>query len=889
MNKQMKYLSVAVAMVLGLTAGAAGAKTSQNEVTRTTLNNGLRVVIVHDDLAPVVTTEMNYLVGADEVAKGFPGTAHAMEHMMFRGSPGLSKDQLLAIASNVGGNFNADTQHGVTQYFFTVPSQDLDVALHIASIRMRGVDVTETGWKKERGAIEQEVSRDHSNPGYKFMLQLNRHMFAGTPYAWQGLGTRASFDKTTAKQLKKFHDTWYAPNNAILVIAGDVDPTATLAKVKSLFGDIPRKKLPSKPTFHFSPMQAKTIKLPTDYPVGIVAKAWRVPGLRDKDYATALVLSSAMGSKRGELFAMGLTGKALFGGFGGQFMPHAGIAFAQAGFPRGGDAQKVLKNLDAIVAKAAAKGVPAALVKAAKQKAIADMEYKKNSVSGLANAWSAALANGGFHSPDDLRAAIAAVTPADVDALAKRIFNPDHAVTAILTPQSSGKPVSHSKFGGAESFAGKPSGKVTLPDWAKSAFAKLTLPTFSTHPTAFTLDNGLRVIVQPESVSKTVEMFGSIKTNADMQAPKGKKGVASVLGTLFNFGTTTMNRLQFQAALDAISAHESAGSSFSLAVPSANFAQGVKLLAANELHPAMPQRAFMVMQHNLAGAQAGTIKSPGFLNNIHLDKALLPANDPGLRYATPKSIGSLSLADVKAYYKQTFRPDMTTIVVIGDVTPEQARKVVEANFGSWKAGGSKPDVDYPAVPLNKPGQFHTPDSSAVQDSVTLSEMIDMTENSPDRYAVMLGNDILGGGFGSVLMRDLRIKGSLVYGVSSGASLDKHRGQFSVSYGSDPDKVGKARAMVIRDIKQMQNTPVSADALHSAKGKILRQLQLSQSSFGAIAGSLLSLSEQGKPLDSGEITAHKYYDMTANQIQAVFKKYLRADGFVTAVKGPVPKG
>jgi zinc protease len=297
----------------------------------------------------------------------------------------------------------------------------------------------------------------------------------------------------------------------------------------------------------------------------------------------------------------------------------------------------------------------------------------------------------------------------------------------------------------------------------------------------------------------------------------------------------------------------------------------------------------MVMQHRQAGVAAGTIKSPGFLNGIHLSKALLPANDPGLRYATPKSIGSLSLADVKAYYKQTFRPDMTTIVVIGDVTPEQARKVVEANFGSWKAIGSKPDVDYPAAPLNKPGQFHTPDSSAVQDSVTLSEMIDMTENSPDRYAVMLGNDILGGGFGSILMHDLRIKGSLVYGVSSAASLDKHRGRFSVSYGSDPDKVGKARAMVVRDIKQMQTTPVSADALHAAKGKILRQLQLGQSSFGAIAGNLLSLSEQGKPLDSSEIAAHKYYDMTADQIQAAFKKYLRADGFVTAVKGPVPKG
>ncbi len=869
--------------------GSALAKTpAHDNVTRATLDNGLRVVIVHDDLAPVVTTEMNYLVGADEVPEGFPGTAHAVEHMMFRGSPGLDKDQLLAIAANMGGSFNANTQHGVTQYYFTVPAQDIGVALRVAAIRMRGVDMTEQGWNKERGAIEQEVSRDHSNPAYKFLTQLHAHMFAGTPYAYMGLGTRTSFNKTTAADLKKFHATWYAPNNAILVIAGDVDPARTLDQVKSLFGDIPRKPLPPKPSFHFRPMQARTVKLPTDFPVGIVALAWRMPGLRDADYATARVLSDAMASKRGQLFAMGLTGKALFGDFGSNFMPHAGIAFAQAGFPRDGDAQKVLQTLRSILAETAAKGVPAALVEAAKQKAIAGLEFRKNSVPGLANAWSAALANGGLESPDDLRAAIAAVTPAQVNALARRIFDPAHAVTAILTPQSSGKPVSHGSFAGAESFAGKPAANVVLPDWAQAAFAKLALPKSAIDPVSFTLDNGLRVIVQPESVSKTVEVYGRIKTNSDMQAPKGQKGVAGVLDSLFEFGTRKLDRLQFQAALDAISARVSAGSSFSLAVPSQHFARGVQLLAANELRPALPQQAFAIMQRNQARAQAGQIKSPGFLHAIHLDRALYPAGYPGLRYATPKSIDSLDLAAVKAYYRQTFRPDLTTIVVIGDVTPQQARKVIQANFGSWQASGPKPDTDYPATPPNRPSQFRTPDSSAVQDSVTLAQTLALTRDSPDRYALYLGNEVLGGGFHSLLMRDLRVKAGLVYGVGSSVDLLKNGGEFTVRYGCDPDKVGQARAMVVRDIRHLQKTPIGAGTLHAAKGKILRQLQLGQSSFGAIAGYLLRQSLAGKPLDSDAIAARKYFDMTAAQVQAAFRKYLRPDAFVTAVKGPAAK-
>ena len=129
-----------------------------SNVTRATLANGLRVIVVRDTLAPVVTTVMNYQVGSNEAPAGFPGMAHAQEHMMFRGSPGLSADQLADISAAMGGNFNADTQQTVTQYFFTVPAEDLDVALHLEAVRMRGSLDTDDLWKEERPAIEQEVA-----------------------------------------------------------------------------------------------------------------------------------------------------------------------------------------------------------------------------------------------------------------------------------------------------------------------------------------------------------------------------------------------------------------------------------------------------------------------------------------------------------------------------------------------------------------------------------------------------------------------------------------------------------------------------------------------------------------------------------------------------------
>src|SRR5579863_2273515 len=193
-------------LLLGLLMATSAPQTagSDTDVTRATLDNGLRVVIIRNPLAPVVTVENNYLVGANETPEGFPGMAHAQEHMAFRGCSGVSADQTAAIFAQLGGFGNADTQQIITQYFTTVPAADLEVALRLDSACMQDVDDAAAEWAHEKGAIEQEVARDLSEPVYKFLTRLNEDMFSGTPYAHDGLGTRDSFEKTTGGQLKAF-------------------------------------------------------------------------------------------------------------------------------------------------------------------------------------------------------------------------------------------------------------------------------------------------------------------------------------------------------------------------------------------------------------------------------------------------------------------------------------------------------------------------------------------------------------------------------------------------------------------------------------------------------------------------------------------------------------
>jgi zinc protease len=160
----------------------ASESVQEQGILRATLKNGLSVVIIRNSLAPVVATMVNYLAGSDEAPEGFPGMAHAQEHMMFRGSPGLTANQLSDIIAAMGGMFDADTQQMVTQYFLVVPAEDLDVALHIEAIRMRGVLDKERLWKEERGAIEQEVAQDLSDPEYVFYTRVIADMFKGIPF-----------------------------------------------------------------------------------------------------------------------------------------------------------------------------------------------------------------------------------------------------------------------------------------------------------------------------------------------------------------------------------------------------------------------------------------------------------------------------------------------------------------------------------------------------------------------------------------------------------------------------------------------------------------------------------------------------------------------------------
>jgi zinc protease len=227
--------------------------------------------------------------------------------------------------------------------------------------------------------------------------------------------------------------------------------------------------------------------------------------------------------------------------------------------------------------------------------------------------------------------------------------------------------------------------------------------------------------------------------------------------------------------------------------------------------------------------------------------------------------------------------------VIGDITAEEARAVIEKCFSEWKASGAKPPVVLPPVPANKPSAVNVPDPAQVQDTVDLSQQLELNRFHRDYYALQLGNHVLGGGFYATrLYRELRQKAGYVYNIDDSLHASETRATYTIDYGCDPQNVSKARALIQQELVAMQKSEVTPGELQQAKALLLRQIPLRESSEDSIAAGLIGHARIGLPLDEPSRAAQRYFNMTAAEVRAAFSKWIDPANFVQVVRGPTPQ-
>jgi zinc protease len=289
-----------IASLIALVAGASLSATPQAfkvPFTQFQLDNGLRVVLSEDHSAPVIAVAVYYDVGSRNEVKGRSGFAHLFEHMMFQGSENIGKAEHFKYVESNGGTLNASTHADFTNYYDYLPSNQLELALWLESDRMRSLKITPENLKNQKEAVKEEKRLSYDNQAYwPALLKMDEMVFRNWANSHSSIGSMEDLDAASIDDVKQFFNTYYAPNNAVLAIAGDIDPAQTEALVRKYFGTIPRQ--PSTPPIDVSePEAAAEAKSATTDPLAQVpalAIAWKIPARNSADFYPIALLKSML-------------------------------------------------------------------------------------------------------------------------------------------------------------------------------------------------------------------------------------------------------------------------------------------------------------------------------------------------------------------------------------------------------------------------------------------------------------------------------------------------------------------------------------------------------------------------------------------------------------------
>jgi zinc protease len=861
-------------------------------VSERTLANGLRVVVVEDHAAAVVQTAMWYRFGALEEMPGKTGLAHGLEHMMFRGTKNVSGGGLDDISARLGAVVNANTSDDFTHYYTVMPADKADLAIHLEADRMRGLLLMQSDWAVEKGAVLSEYDGDVSSPVFRLVTKVREQLYAGSPYARTALGARGDIVRSTAADLRRYYDAWYRPNNATLVVTGDVTPASVFASAQSWFGALAPAPLPSQ-TPQPAPVASPnpSVAITGEYPYAVVDLAYRIPGDLGADAAPTQVFASLVNSERSSFYRALVLSKLTLGyNAYADTALHDGIFHVLLFVTPGVKPDDARRAYETTLAQVRAAGVDPELLQAAKIAYSRQAVYARDAISGLGDRYGYAYGVEGRDPSVDDKLVEALDAPAMNKTVATYFAAPQ--VAGVLTPTTPkpGAPPSAAPTGGvSDNFSNRaPTGPIVLAPWARSALAQP--PRIASHvdPQSFTLPNGLRILVQAVPANPTVFVSGTIELSPSFDPP-AQTGLGGVASALVAYGSAKYDFDAQRKIADTLGADLQLGASFGAHGLARDLDQMLDVLADGVQHPAYPPQYVALLKDQELASISRRNASPDYRADRAFAELLYAPGDPALRQETAASVRAIDERALHQYAAAFFRPDRTTIVVAGDVDPQRMRDAIERAFGSWTARGPRPNPNVPPLPPTKNVTKYIPaERAAVR--VRMGRRA-IARTSPDFYAFNLLNDVLGAGgsFDTRLMHEIRQQRGLVYGVSSSLSASRRRGTFEIDFSANPKNVGPAAALARAEVVRITREPIGAAELARAKQKLVATTLVGEESTQTIVARLENIATNRLPSNYYATIGQRYGAITPAQILTVAKRYLQPPAFAAVYEGPVPKG
>ncbi len=868
-----------------------------------TLTNGLRVIVHTDRKAPIVAVSIWYDVGSKHEPKGKTGFAHLFEHLMFNGSENIPGEFFEPLQQIGATDVNGTTWFDRTNYFETVPTAALDRALFMEADRMGRLlgGITQGKLNNQRSVVQNEKRQGDTQPfGLTEYAQIAGLFPADHPYGHSTIGSMTDLDKASLDDVKDWFRQHYGPNNAVLVLAGDVDLPTARELVEKRFGSFPAgpKQTPvNAPIPTLSAAKSETMK--DQVATTRLYRWWVVPGLNNPDTVPLTVGMAVLGGLsssrldnalvRDEKLAVGVSASI-------QTFAQMSIAEISADVRPGADVAAVNKRLDELVAELMAKGPNSDEVQRVAMRAVSGKIAGLESVGSFGGK-AVALAEGALYSndPDYYRKEMtefARATPARVRmAMQKWLSRPVYALTvepgervAYADATKVEPPVAPEEVAAFDPSKLPPVG----------SFTGLTFPQIERAKLA----NGMEVYFARRAAVPTVQV--SVSFDAGYAAdPKDALGIQSLMLRVMREGTKTRNSRQLAEEGERLGASISSGASLDrtnvgISALTANLGLSLDLLADLVRNPAFaPGEVERVRAQQLASI-ASELKDPGAIASRALPALLWGMDHP---YAVPSSgtgdaavVTALSPAALSAFHDRWLRPDMARIYVVGDTTLRALMPLLEKSFGDWKAPpGVAPAKNFSAtIPAPRPRIVLIDRPNAPQSTISAGLVLNQTGRD-DLVSLRAANDVFGGSFLSRINTDLRETKGWSYGVSSRVGSEENRVSFKIGAPVQADRTGDSiRALQSQLADFSGKSGITAAELERTVNGDIRELPGSFETSGAVLGSIQRIVTLGRPDNYYEALPKKYLAMTANGLDQDFRKVIDPKSFIWIVVGDAKK-
>ena len=903
-----------------------------NGIQETKMPNGLTVLTKEVHSAPVVYFSVWYNVGSGSEQLGQSGMSHLLEHMMFKGTKTRPPGAISALLQENGADFNATTYFDRTNYFETLASDRLDMAMQLEADRMDNSLFDEKEHQKEMTVVRSEYEGGENNPGAALSKAVRLAAFQVNPYRWQTIGFRSDIENISRDEMYAYYKKYYVPNNATIVMVGDFDTKAALAKVQKYFGAVPAK--PFKRTFITPEPEQEGERRVTVRRAGTVPQteiAFHIPAFGTPDrYAIDVIEGALSNGRTSRLFnSMVQTGLASSASAYDYGLRNPDLLFFDATAQPGKTSADLEKALLAEIEKLKTTPISDEELKRIINQSEASYIFGHDSVQAQGGQLGEYAMLGDWRFGENYLANLRRVTPADVQRVAQKYlvernrtvgyFEPIVAsatktaeADAKMIPASLPKKTTNALGRKVSVNASTPAlptlNSLTPTIRANAQVRPATAPAMAPAPvkrTRVMLDNGLTVIVQENHANPTVALSGALLSAGGIFDPADKPGLAEFTASQLSRGTTTRSLLDIARTLENVgaSANVSGGDEYASIGGrslSRDFDTMIGVLADELRNPSFPADELeKARQQTLAGLEEAR-QDTGTLARIAFSNALYPVGHPYHQPTLDEQVEvtkKITRDDLANFYLSHYAPNRMVLTVVGDVNTDKVIASLKNAFGSWPKKDGLPAISIPDVALTagkasaanlvKPLVITVPDKA--QADVIYGYPGHLRRSDPDFYRVTILNTILGGGGGlsSRLAVNVRDKMGLVYGIYSGTSASLGAGPFTVGFGSNPTNVDKAVAETRRQLTLAQEKGFTKDEVEKAISYITGSYAVTLASNGAVAGQLLVGEVYGLGPDYIQKRNGYYQAVTPDQVNAAAKKYLDPALGTLVISGSYP--